>query len=141
MADVEVNVSNTAIITALNTPGGAVFNWRDRVAIDLVNTVYAKSPVNNPLNAMHRGGRVGIFKRSWNWSRIGSNGHTVRAVIYNSARHAEFVEEGRGPAVGKWQTFSWRKWGGDIAEVRNTRGRPGHHILARTAPVVVARHT
>lgn len=140
MASATVTISDTAIIRALNVPGQPVARWRDEVAIDVVNSCYAKSPVNNPLNAMHRGGRVGTFKRSWSWRRYG-NGHTVGAVIYNSAAHAIYVEEGRGPAVGKWQTFSWREWGGDIAEVRNTRGRPGRHILARTAPAVVARHT
>jgi len=127
-ADVEVHISDRAIISALNTPGGAVSNWRDDIGDRVTTKAIVTSPVNDPMNAHHRGGEVGQFKRSWGWDRVGSNGHRVRATIYNGAPHAEYVEEGRKPSF-KQQRFSWTGWRGESRTVPSTRGRQGKHIL------------
>jgi len=130
-ADVEVHVDDRAIITALNTPGGAVYEWRDQAAEGIIGIAIANSPVNDVLNAQHRGGVVGTFKASWAYDRVGSNGHRVRATVFNGADHAEFVEFGRAPSKGV-ETFSWRSFTppGDIqTRLHGTIGYRGRHIL------------
>jgi len=135
-SDVEVHIEDRAIISALNTPGGAVSNWRNEIAREVTNVAIGTSPVNDVLNAQHRGGKVGEFKASWGWDSVGSNGHRVRATIYNGARHAEYVEEGRSASFRR-QRFSWTGWGGDIRDVPSTRGRFGKHILRRALIAVM----
>jgi hypothetical protein len=136
-SDVRVEVDDIAIISALNTPGGGVYEWRDGVGHDIAMRAMITSPINNPLNAVHREGVVGTYKKSWAWGRQGSNGHRVRAIVFNSADHAEFVEFGRS-ASNKYQRFSWSRWNGDIRSVGGvvegrprlgTRSRDGKHIL------------
>jgi hypothetical protein len=128
--DVEVHVSDRAIITALNTPGGAVSNWRNEIGREIIANATVMSPINDVLNAQHRGGEVGEFSRSWGSDNVGSNGHRVRVTVYNGAPHAVYVEEGRSASY-KRQRFSWVGWGGDIREVPSTRGRFGKHVLRR----------
>ena len=126
---VEVDIDDRAIITALNAPGRPVFRWRDEQARAITNRAINTSPVNSPLNAMHRGGAVGTYKASWGFDRVGSNGHVVRATIFNSADHADIVEFGRRGSSG-YERFSWTRWGGEIRGVpHGTSGRPGKHIL------------
>jgi len=157
-SDVNVYVSDKAIITVLNTPGGDVFRFRNNIGEDIAQEARRLSPVNNPLNAMHRGGKVGEFKRSWFWTPQGSNQHQVRAVIYNESDHAVYVEEGRRSSRAS-QTFSWThftatgaisgrvsqknlkarsprvkgsgppKGGGAIRTVQFTGARRGKHVL------------
>jgi len=146
MATVRVNVKGATVISALNTPGGAVYEWRDRLMNEIELDAFADSPVNDVLNAVHRGGVVGTYKRGWYSNRSGSNGHHVRLTVGNSADHAVYVEEGRG-ASSEFQVFSWTKWGGETKWVgrataynfrraggrerggRGTGARPGRHIL------------
>jgi hypothetical protein len=111
-----VSISNAAVITALNTPGGAVYEWRDEIAKEIMATAFANSPVNDPLNAMHRGGVVGTYKASWDWDRQGSGGHHVVARVVNTADHAIYVERGRSGS-SKMQIFSWTEWEGDIRRI------------------------
>jgi hypothetical protein len=124
---VKVHVTDKAIITALNTPGGAVSEWRDHIGQEVKSHAQRNSPINDPLNAMHRGGEVGEYAGSWDWDRRGSSGHHVVARVLNYADHAIFVELGRSGS-SKMQIFSWTAWDGDIrriggpAEVANYGG-------------------
>jgi hypothetical protein len=113
---VKVRVSDAAIIDILNTPGGAVFRWRDEIGKDIRNTAIRKSPENDPLNAVHRGEEVGSYKLGWRFNRIGSQGHTVRANVFNIEPHAVYVEYGRSGST-KMQIFSWTEWEGGIYRI------------------------
>jgi hypothetical protein len=105
--DVQVEISSAAIITALNTPGGAVRNWSEATARRIRVRAIALTPVNNPLNAIHRGGKVGEMKAGWRFNNIGTNGHRVRATIFNIADHAYWVEFGRDRSF-KREVFTWQ---------------------------------
>jgi len=107
-AGVTVNITSQSIYRALNTPGGPVAEWRDKVMHETQDRATLKAPTNNPLNARHRGGRVGIYKRGFRTRRTG-NQNGVGAVIYNNAPHAIYVEEGRSESTA-FQVFSWTKW-------------------------------
>jgi hypothetical protein len=134
-------------VHACNTPGGAVFEWRDDVGDRATNVAIGFSPVGLVADAGSRGGVVGTFKASWGWDRVGSNGHTVRATIYNGSDHAEFVEFGRGPS-GKRQVFTWSVFGGDWVtagpgntDMRMTGGFEGQHVLQRAINAVLGEAT
>lgn len=131
---VEVNVTDRAVITALNTPGGAVYEWRDRVMVNTVANAVALSPVGNPADALTRGGVVGRYKAGWRSRRTGSNGNRVRAVIFNNVEHATVVEYGRSPSAS-FQSFSTAKFAATsrsaIHRVTFTAGRAGKHVLQR----------
>jgi hypothetical protein len=119
---VNVKVTDRTVISALNTPGGAVHEWRDDTASKITNQARATSPVNNPLNAVHRGEVTGVFKASWSWDRRGSSGHHVVLRVENSADHAQYVEFGRSAST-KMQIFSWTAWEGGIYRVGGPRER------------------
>lgn len=102
---VTVKVTDRAIISALNTPGGAVYEWRDEVGREVKRFAEAIAPVNNPGNAEHRGGEVGTYQRSFGFDRRGSSGHHVIARVTNDADHAIYVEYGRSSST-KLQIFS-----------------------------------
>ena len=131
---VDVDISDIAIISALNTPGGAVFGWRDDTAVAIIGMAIAVSPQNDPLNAKHRGEMPtgGIsYKAAWGFDRMGSNQHRVRATIYNGSDHADIVEFGRFPSSGI-ETFAWtehRPPGATSTHEHGTSGRDGRHIL------------
>jgi len=127
--DVIVSISDKAIISALNTPGGGVFEWRDKVALRVKARAETLAPVNDPLNALHRGAVVGVYRSKFRWDRIGSNQHRVRARIENTAPHAGVVEFGREGSI-KFQQFSWTEWGGDIRD-SPTHRREGQHVMER----------
>jgi len=113
---VTVRISDAAIVSALNTPGGGVHRWRDEVGSEIKSIAEATSPVNDPLNAQHRGGVVGTYKAAWDWDRRGSSGHSVVARVTNSSDHAIYVEYGRSASYAM-QIFSWTAWGGDIGRI------------------------
>lgn len=136
MADVDVTCTDALIISALNTPGGAVHEWRDDVMERIVAHARATSPVNHPMNAAHRGGLVGTYAAGWHTSRAGSNGHRVRATITNDSDHAVFVEYGRQPSHG-YERFSWVVAGGMVTARHGTRGYPAKHILRDAANAVL----
>lgn len=141
MADVDVDINDALIISALNSPGGSVARWRDEVAERIIGIARNSSPVNDVLNAVHRGGIVGTYKASWQWDRRGSNRHRVRATVINTADHAQQVEYGRGPTEGR-ETFSWTGWGGAIRSVKfGTRGWEGKHVLRDATNAVVPAAT
>ena len=134
MAQVTVKITDRLIIAALNTPGGGVYQWRDEVGREIKATAEATSPINDPLNAVHRGGVVGTYKAGWDWDRRGSSGHHVIARVTNSSDHAVYVEWGR-TASRKLQIFSWTAWGGDIRRVGGPQPVPtdarGRHLFYR----------
>lgn len=145
MADgVRVDIKDAYIISALNTPGGAVHNWRNDTEEQLLIRCFETSPVNDVLDAVHRGGIVGEYQRSWVTRRYG-NQHRVGFAIENFADHAIFVEEGRSAST-KVQRFSWSEWGGDIRVVgfpwgTGTKRRDGQHVLRNATNAVLARTT
>lgn len=157
MSSVEVRITDRTVISALNTPGGAVYEWRDETMRAIADRAWMRSPVNSPLNARHRGGVTGEYKRGWRVSRGGSNGHRVRLTVSNISDHAIYVEEGRSPST-KFQAFSWSRWGGETRWVgRPTRanfrrggrlprggggtaGRPGKHVLRNATNLVLRRN-
>lgn len=143
MADVEVNISDVTIIAALNTPGGPVFRWRDETAELTIRIGQLTGPINDPLNARHRGGVVGTYVRSFGYDRVGSNGHQVRATITNDCDHADIVELGRHHS-SSFEIFSWRSAvppGAIIYSKRGTGGREGKHVLERAANAAVQMTT
>lgn len=137
--DVRVEITDATVISALNTPGGLVFQWRNDTERAVLERCYATSPVNDVANAAHRGGMVGEFKASWVTRRRGGR-HRVGFEIENFSDHAIYVEEGRGPS-SKRQTFSWTEWGGDTRTVSGTRGREGQHILRNAVNRVLSSAT
>jgi hypothetical protein len=140
---VKVDVTDIAIIEALNTPGGAIFAWRDKVGRDTTRIAIGLSPVNDVENAEHRGGVVGTYKASWTWDRIGSQGHTVRARVMNGSDHADIVEYGRRRSLAR-EVFSWTGHdpsGSISAHFAGTSGRDGQHVLARAASFAVGTAT
>lgn len=115
-----VTVTDRAIISALNTPGGAVYRWRDEVGRETKRIAEGIAPINNPMNAEHRGGTVGTYQASFGFDRRGSSGHHVVARVTNDSDHADIVEFGRSSS-SKMQVFSWAEFGGATVRV----GGPG----------------
>ena len=97
MARVTDNITTASIFAAIGTPGGVAYEWRNKTAEDIIRLAIIHAPVNAPGNAAHRGGVVGLFKASFDWSKYG-NQHILGARLYNSADHAWFAEKGRGPS-------------------------------------------
>ena len=126
---VRVHITDAAIIAACNTSGGPVHRWAD-VRMRLVAAeAHARAKPNDPLNAAHRGGIVGVYKASWA-TNLHTAGHKVGWSVFNLAPHAVYAEEGRGPSF-KRQTFSWRGFTppGATRTVSHTRGHDGQHAL------------
>jgi hypothetical protein len=123
-----VHITTGSVHRAMHTPGGVVHNFDVRLAEAITARAESRSPVNDPLNALHRAmwgggvprGRsslgfktqfavVGTYKKSWDWRMTtGSNRSSSKVLIGNSAPHAEFVEFGRSASY-KYQAFSWSK--------------------------------
>ena len=134
---VDVKINGPGIISALNTPGGGVYEWRDKVGEEIWREAISTSPVNEIDNAIHRDGVVGTYKRAWKWDRRGSNQHRVRARVFNTADHAAIVEYGRRAST-KEQTFSWTEWHGGIQTVGRTKARRGQKVLIHATNRVMA---
>lgn len=120
MVAVKVQVTNRAIITALNTPGGDIYRWRDEIGREIEANAIGLSMENDPLNATHRGEVVGLYKAGWSWDRRGSQGHHVIARVTNREYYAYYIEWGRS-ASSKMQIFSWTEYDGGLVRV----GGPG----------------
>ena len=121
MATVNVKITDRAVIRAVSTPGGPGFEFMDTLADQIEDGAFRRSPVNNPANAMHRGGVTGTYKASWSWDRRGTGFHGIARRVLNSSGHASVVEYGRSMSQ-KFQVFSWTAWGGQIRYIR--RGGP-----------------
>jgi|KBSMisStandDraft_5_1062788.scaffolds.fasta_scaffold346281_2 hypothetical protein len=128
--NVDIDITDAKVTFALNSPGGVVNEWRNKVLREIKALCIANAPVNNPLNAKHRTGRVGGYKKSFNTNKGGS-GHEVTGQVWNSKPYAWFVEEGRGAALNTTQRFSWKGFvpPGRIAVVKNTKGYYGSHTI------------
>lgn len=125
-------ISNVLIIKALNPPTKPMGRWADRLARDVHRIAVRNAPVNDPLNAIHRSGIVGTYKRSLQWDRRGTNGHFVRRRIYSPVTHAIIVEKGRPSTKGgRWEVFYWNRKPGVKMAVQGTSGRGGYHVLER----------
>ncbi len=109
----------------LNGVGGPVREFREKCIAELKVTLPANAPVNNRLNAMHRGGVVGTYARSFKFDRMGSNQVGLQFTASNTAPHAKYVEMTSRRASKRYQTFSWTWWGGKVRKEQETRRRPG----------------
>jgi hypothetical protein len=137
MASVKVSIDSRSVFQAVGTPGGPVYEWRDQTAKAITNRATATAPVNNPLNAAHRGGGVGEFKRSFDWDRWG-NQYAIGAIIFNTSSHAVYAEFGRGPSQ-KVNAFAGDETAGKQIVVRaGASGWPGNHTLRDAANAVGA---
>ena len=105
--DVRVHIDKAALVTALTAPGGIVNNWSEVTGRKIVSQATRTSPVNNPLNALHRGGVVGTYKASWGFDMSGTNQYRTRVKVYNTADHAHWVEHGRDRSHG-YEVFTWQ---------------------------------
>ena len=130
MADVEVDISQAQVTLVLNAPGGLVNDWMRETIAGIEAAAIANSPINDVLNAMHRGGVVGTYKASWRSPAITNGSNSVSGTVENTAGHAIFVEEGRDHVVGQ-QRFSWRNFKppGSIHVVQNSAGYPRQRVL------------
>jgi len=104
---VDVSITDAGVIRALNTPGGAMYEWRGKVEDEILDWCHSLAPINHKLNAAHRGGVVGTYKAGFRSSTIGSNGHWLRLRVYNVADHANIVEYGRSKSL-KPERFAWK---------------------------------
>lgn len=135
------NINGQTVRLWLNGPGAPVFNWREVAANTALATALAIAPVNNPLNAKHRGGVVGTYKAGIRMYRTG-NQYGLGFNISATARHSRFVELGRRGSSKK-QRFSWSKHSppGAIWTVEQTRGRAGQFVIERAVDAALAATT
>jgi hypothetical protein len=139
---IRVTIDSRKVWRQCNRPGGTggVGKFRDEFCATVKMIGIADSPVNNKLNAKHRGGVVGTYKRSWKVSRPASPLYIAAGRIENTAHHASIVEFGRSASF-KYQRFSWTRWKGRIRWVgttkkgkvspwgKKTKSRDGQHIM------------
>lgn len=129
--NVDVDISDRGVYIALHGPTGLVSELRDNIQAATMSWALDLAPINHPLNARHRWGRVGVYKASFRDDRSGSNQHASRFTLFNHADHAYLVEYGRPMTFG-YERFAWRKHkppGATRAHKRGTRGWDGQHVL------------
>lgn len=110
----KVYISDVLVIKACNTPGGSggVAREMNKWTARCMARARMTAPVNNVLNAVHRGGVVGTYAASFKRYRRG-NGHYLLRSVYNVAPHAVFVERGRSStsfAANVWAADVWPGW-------------------------------
>ena len=136
---VDDNLTRTNWRLWMNGPSPApapVLVWREQALAVARTTALALAPVNNVLNAKHRGGVVGTYKASIRVERTGNQyGRGFRLGAY--APHAAIVENGRS-ASRKDQYFSWTAAGGIARWYDSTGARDGDHVIERAADAAVA---
>lgn len=123
---ITVRVSDKLIIKACNTETGSGGVARDmnETAKKVKLRAIQLSPRNNPMNATHRGGVVGTYQRSFKTRRYG-NGHILVREIWNTAKHAAVVEDGRRST--HWgQTFWEGQWPGHFHNLGRSPGERGY---------------
>ncbi len=138
---VDSNLNATSWRLWMNGPSQfqPVLLWRERTMQLAKGFAITTAPVNNPLNAQHRGGKVGTYKASFVVQRTG-NQYGRGFKISNTADHAVFVENGRS-ATRRQQYFSWSKEGGIPRWYTKTRGRPGDRIIERAVETALTATT
>jgi hypothetical protein len=162
-----VSITTASVHRAMHTPGGVVHKFNTQVGREVVAVARVKSPVNNRLNQLHREKwghphKPGDYKKSWAFhNTTGTNQHSSKVLIENTASHAVYVELGRSEST-KYQVFSWsrapmlkgrKKWkrgagwkfwlvtaGGPNSTFKRTRFRSGRHILRDSARMVLGRY-
>lgn len=117
-------------------PGGVLWNEVEKWLIETDYIAKATAPVNDPLNAMHRGGVVGIYKAGFR-SRHTRTRTSIGFVYRNVANHAIFVEKGRR-ASARPQVFSWTRKGGKIRRYQFTGRRDGEWVITSAVNVALA---
>lgn len=120
-------INAVSIFKALNLPGQPVNDYCREVALEVARLAKLKAPINNVLNAGHRGGKVGTYHDSFIIARSPVGG--LREVTYyaaNRARHAFIVERGK-PYVRKRQVFTWEHAVGNPKRV-GSRGAKGRFV-------------
>lgn len=146
MADgVKTTFTDKTVISALNTPGGAVHDWREEVLADLREEFAMVAPEGVDDNRSHDRGSAGNYMASQNYDRRGSSGHHVVARMWNSAFYAEAVEFGRRSTRGEesWERFGWRKHkpsGAIRWHPSGTSGYEGFHTQRDVTNAVMPRH-
>ncbi len=110
-----VYISDTLVVKAMNEGGsGGVADDLNKTMKRVRLRAVMTSPVNNPMDATHRGGGVGTYSRSFKRHRWG-NGKLILRGLYNDAPHAVIVEKGR-----RSTSFAEMVWAMDVW--------PGHYI-------------
>ena len=138
MARTKVYISDQLIIRACNSdPFGIVARDMNKTMKRIKLRAIRYAPRNEVMDAMHRGGVVGTYQRSFRTNKRPSNQHIVTRTVYNIAPHARFVERGRRStrfnpgSRGRYEKFTWTATGGQLIELPGTRGRKGQHVLQR----------
>lgn len=148
-------IDQTLLALSLLKGSGGVGRWRSVTGRALLKECIATAPVNDPLNAAHRGFKVGTYKESFYLDNENDpGGFLFKATVGNTASHAVFVENGRSGS-NKRQVFSWARafyrraprredgWvkikPGTIMVWSKTGGRPGQHIMEDAGIAVAAR--
>jgi hypothetical protein len=148
-ATTRVRIDNAALRRQLFGVGGTggVAAYRDALTGEVLRQGRASSPVNDPLNALHRDGVVGTYKKSWK-AYTDVTGWSARALAGNTAGHAVYLEFGRKESK-KPQKFSWARFpqkgvfwfvGRKFSWFDRTRARPGRAIVQRAVRAAAARH-
>ena len=96
-------------------------------------TCIATAPVNDPMNAMHRGGRSGTTRRGRGTGTAVAVGHHTVGRVTNDQDHAIYVELGTVVVSTKMQIFSWTECGGASYGRRAVEGLPHGPPLTRAA--------
>jgi hypothetical protein len=132
-----VRITPTSVKRGLAaTPDTPLWIARDRWMYTTDLAAKAAAPVNNPLNALHRGGVVGTYAASFHARRTTSP-TSIGFVYGNRANHASVVEWGRS-ASNRRQRFSWTRYPGVIASYSRTRARDGDHVIADAVTYALA---
>jgi hypothetical protein len=135
----KVTTFQALIDASASHPGGTmgVYPYLDRIASAIITNAKRLAPRGNVLDRLHDTGKVGTYKRSFEFNRFG-NQSVKRRRVFNTARHAGVVEKGR-VASYKYQVFAWSGRGGRTDEHHPTSARGGLHVLERAAEKVAAR--
>lgn len=160
----KVYINDAALIASVQRGSAGVWRWRNKVLRSMEFQAKKIAPVNNPLNAVHRGGVVGTYKASFDKDKRGSNGYVLRGRLWNYSPHAQYVEYGRSGSSAR-QVFSWAlanrvptaKGGipfknltgfqgkqyrqpGVVYTWYHTNAREGQHVLARAGRATARIH-
>jgi hypothetical protein len=139
MASVKVFITGATVGRALNTPGGPVWELRERALRQLDSEFNRRAPVGKRLDATHRTEPVGRYKRGVGFERYG-NQSGLGLRFLNRADHAGVVEYGRD-ATNAWQRFGWRRASppGKVKWYSHTGSRDGKHVMRNSVNTVMPR--
>jgi len=133
-----INANRTATWIA-GGPGTPVYNWREATMALAISTARSIAPVNNPGNAVHRGGVVGTYLLGLGVARTGNKWGRGFALSA-SAPHSNIVESGRDASF-KQQWFSWVPEGSTPQWHDKTGARDGDAVIERSIATALAATT